>query len=34
LFVSAPIGSREAAIHDQVVVKAAASGSKVRASLQ
>jgi hypothetical protein len=33
LFVSAPIGSREAAIHDQVVLKAANSGSKVRASL-
>lgn len=29
LFVSAPIGSREAAIHDQIVMKAATSGSKV-----
>jgi hypothetical protein len=29
LFVSAPIGSREAAVHDQVVMQAATSGSRV-----
>lgn len=29
LFVSAPIGSREAAVHDQVVMQAATGGSRV-----